>query len=99
MDLSPSGDEAKRLSETTPPNAQSANDPPPVITDQFLYDNVDEQLKIIELKSKLTAGWFRPAVCINNPELAKKYDLIYENNMKEMNARCANLRISHMMCQ
>ncbi|GIY13997.1 hypothetical protein CEXT_682801 [Caerostris extrusa] len=102
MDSSTSEDEAKRLSETTPSVAQTNNpliaqdSAPAVVMDQFLYDNADEIIKIIELKSKLTADWFRPVACKTNLDLAKQYDLVHKTHLKEMEARCANLRISQI---
>ncbi|GIX96749.1 hypothetical protein CDAR_591721 [Caerostris darwini] len=101
MDSTSVEDEAKRLSETTPPpvaqtnTAQVAQDPESAdVTDQFLYDNADEIIKIIELKAKLTADWFRPADCQTNPDLARHYDQMYDDHSKEMEARCAKLHIS-----
>ncbi|GIY13612.1 hypothetical protein CDAR_567411 [Caerostris darwini] len=56
MNLSPSGDEEKRLPEATPPPATSTP-PPSKVTGEFLYNHIADIVKIIEFKSRLIADW------------------------------------------
>ncbi|GIX91631.1 hypothetical protein CDAR_557251 [Caerostris darwini] len=65
MDLSPAGDEAKRLSETN-----TLPDPPAIAATPILYAHAEELVHIIQLKARLAADWIRPAACKDNPELA-----------------------------
>ncbi|GIY13276.1 hypothetical protein CDAR_443041, partial [Caerostris darwini] len=87
--------EEKRLHETTPPSDNTANVPPPEVTDEFLYDHVNEIIEIIDIKSKLIADWFRPTECLTNPELCQQYEQTYLQHQEQLMLKCKNLGISH----
>ncbi|GIY78414.1 hypothetical protein CDAR_271951 [Caerostris darwini] len=95
MDLSLQGDEEKRLNETTPLSDNTANVPPPEVTDDFLYTHLNEMIEIIDLKSKLIADWFRPTECLTNPELCQQYDQSYAKYQEQLDLKCKKLGISH----
>ncbi|GIY73585.1 hypothetical protein CDAR_429621 [Caerostris darwini] len=96
MDLSLQGDEEKRLNGTTPRSDNTANVPPSEVTDEFLYDHLNEVIEIIDLKSKVLADWFRPAECLTNPELCKQYDQSYKQHLGQLNLKCKQLGITHI---
>ncbi|GIY46041.1 hypothetical protein CEXT_578701 [Caerostris extrusa] len=96
MDLSPTGDEQKRLPETTPlpePPATAATTMTEV-TDDYLYAHAEELVHIIQLKARLAADWIRPAACKGNPELAAQYELAFMAASDEMFARCSKLNLT-----
>ncbi|GIY22076.1 hypothetical protein CDAR_584451, partial [Caerostris darwini] len=95
MDLSLQRDEEKRLNETTPVSDNTANVPPPEVTDEFLYDHVNDIIEIIDIKSKLIVDWFRPTECLTNPELCQQYEQTYLQHQEQLMLKCKNLGISH----
>ncbi|GIX73724.1 hypothetical protein CDAR_397971 [Caerostris darwini] len=70
MDLTPQSDERYRL----PSN-------PPLGSDEFLYIHAETIAKIIDLKAKVLADWFRPQGL--TPEAAEKFEKIYQANTTE----------------
>ncbi|GIY03694.1 hypothetical protein CEXT_1961 [Caerostris extrusa] len=75
MDLSPSGDEENVFPRRKPflnhrPLPQLMTE----VTDEYLYADAEELVKIIQLKARLATDWIRPAACKSNPELAAQYD-------------------------
>ncbi|GIZ02731.1 hypothetical protein CEXT_805861 [Caerostris extrusa] len=78
MDVSPPGDD-EQPPYRLPPG-------PPVNSDEFLYLHVETITKIIELKAKLLADWFRPKGL--DPESASKLDKEYDATTAEMLALC-----------
>ncbi|GIY85089.1 hypothetical protein CDAR_398291 [Caerostris darwini] len=82
MDLTPPSDERYRL----PPN-------PPLGSDEFLYLHAETITKMIDLKAKMLADWFRPQGL--DPESAGKLDQIYEANAAEMKTLCEGLGMTY----
>ncbi|GIY49198.1 hypothetical protein CEXT_37951 [Caerostris extrusa] len=64
----------------------------PVGSDEFLYFHVETITKIIELKAKLLADWFRPKGL--DPESTTKLDKEYDATTAEMLALCEGLGMS-----
>ncbi|GIY13602.1 hypothetical protein CDAR_567341 [Caerostris darwini] len=82
MDMTPPSDERYIL----PPN-------PPLGSDEFLYLHAETITKIIELKAKLLADWFRPQGL--DPESTEKLDQVYETNAAEMQTLCKGLGMTY----
>ncbi|GIY35470.1 hypothetical protein CDAR_239431 [Caerostris darwini] len=66
---------------------------PPVGSDEFLYLHVETITKIIELRAKLLADWFRPKDL--DLESANKLDKEYDATAEEMQTLCKGLGITH----
>ncbi|GIY01335.1 hypothetical protein CDAR_599231 [Caerostris darwini] len=66
---------------------------PPVGSDEFLYLHVETITKIIELRAKLLADWFRPKDL--DLESANKLDKEYDATAAEMQTLCEGLGIVH----
>ncbi|GIY67959.1 RNA-directed DNA polymerase from mobile element jockey [Caerostris darwini] len=84
MDITPSSDEQPRY--RLPPN-------PPVGSDEFLHLHAGTITKVIELKAKLLADWFRPQGL--DPESTDKLDQEYDATTAEMLALCEGLGMTH----
>ncbi|GIY22097.1 hypothetical protein CDAR_222931 [Caerostris darwini] len=84
MDISPPGDD-EQPPYSLPPD-------PPVGSDEFLYLHVKTITRIIELKAKLLADWFRPKGL--DPESASKLDKEYDTTTAELLALCEGLGMS-----
>ncbi|GIY84830.1 hypothetical protein CDAR_282211 [Caerostris darwini] len=84
MDITPPSDEQPRY--RLPPN-------PPVGSDEFLYLHAETITKVIELKAKLLADWFRPQGL--DPESTDKLDQEYDATTAEMLALCEGLGMTH----
>ncbi|GIY07218.1 hypothetical protein CDAR_201001 [Caerostris darwini] len=82
MDLTPPSEERCRL----PPN-------PPLGSDEFLYLQAETIAKIIDLKAKVLADWFRPQGL--SPEAAEKFEKIYQANSAEMQTLCDRLGMTY----
>ncbi|GIY92512.1 hypothetical protein CEXT_378671 [Caerostris extrusa] len=81
MDVFSAGDDGK------PPYRQPPD--PPLGSDEFLYLHLETITKIIELKAKLLADWFRPKGL--DPESASKLDKEYDATTAEMLELCKGL--------
>ncbi|GIY53433.1 hypothetical protein CDAR_4051 [Caerostris darwini] len=84
MDISTGNDEQPPY--RLPPN-------PPVGSDEFVYLHAEIITKIIELKAKMLADWFRPKDL--DQESASKLDKEYDATAAEMHALCEGLGIKH----
>ncbi|GIX93833.1 hypothetical protein CEXT_270991 [Caerostris extrusa] len=84
MDVSPPGDDEQPPCRLPPD--------PPVGSDEYLYLHVQTITKIIKLKAKLLADWFRPKGL--DPDTTSKLDKEYDTTTAEMLALCEGLGMS-----